>query len=56
MAFLNPFASIIFTRELSGKMAADTKFGANANERARSCGNIMGSDYAVDDDEKDGWW
>ncbi len=41
IAFLNPFLSIICTRLLSGKMAADTRFGANARDRARSCGNIV---------------
>lgn len=36
MAFLKPFASIIFTKVSFGNMAADTSEGANANATART--------------------
>ena len=41
IAFLKPFASIIFTRESAGNIAADAIEGASARQRANNFGSIV---------------
>ena len=41
MAFLKPFASIIFTRESAGNIAAEAIEGASARQRAKNFGRIV---------------